>query len=120
MIDGVKHWSGVESCGCIHETIAAAFPELAPFIKWHLVSTDGPMHYVANTVYLAGARELDAARSAAIWPDATDAELCSDNLKNLLAARLPALMNEFKRDMLTLGFNWPERATVFDESITAR
>src|SRR5215472_1957083 len=45
-----------ESCGCLHEEIAKAFPELAPFIKWHLFSTDGPMHYVANTVYFASER----------------------------------------------------------------
>lgn len=42
-----------EGGGCCHEEIAEAFPELAPFVKWHLVSTDGPMHYVANTVYHA-------------------------------------------------------------------
>ena len=28
-------------------------PELAPYIKWHLVSSDGPLHYIANTVYHA-------------------------------------------------------------------
>lgn len=39
--------------GCMHDEIAQAFPELAPLIKWHLVSTDGPMHYVANTCYHA-------------------------------------------------------------------
>lgn len=39
--------------GCIHEDIARAMPYLAPFIKWHLTSTDGPMHYIANTLYLA-------------------------------------------------------------------
>lgn len=44
----------IESCGCLHEDIAKHFPELAPFIKWHLSSTDGPMHYVANTMYHAG------------------------------------------------------------------
>lgn len=44
-------------CGCIHEEIAVAFPELAPFIKWHLISTDGPMHMVANTIYHAGNRD---------------------------------------------------------------
>lgn len=41
------------SCGCIHEAIVQAFPELEPFIKWHLTSTDEPMHYVANTTYHA-------------------------------------------------------------------
>lgn len=43
--------------GCCHDLIAEVFPELAPLIKWHLCSTDGPMHYVANTVYLAGDRD---------------------------------------------------------------
>lgn len=47
----------VESCGCIHEAIAAHFPKLAPLIRWHLVSTDSPMHYVANTVYHASNRD---------------------------------------------------------------
>src|SRR4051812_11126457 len=30
------------SGGCIHEEIAKAFPGLAPLIKWHLCSSDGP------------------------------------------------------------------------------
>lgn len=42
---------------CLHDDIAKIFPELAPLIKWHLFSTDGPMHYLANTVYLAGNRD---------------------------------------------------------------
>ena len=42
-----------ESCGCIHEDIAKRLPELAPYIKWHLTSSDGPMHYIDNTVYHA-------------------------------------------------------------------
>lgn len=40
--------------GCCHEMIAEVFPELEPLIKWHLVSTDSPMHYLANALYLAG------------------------------------------------------------------
>lgn len=40
-------------CGCIHEIIAEAFPELKPFLKYHLCSTDSPMHYIANTLYHA-------------------------------------------------------------------
>lgn len=45
------------SGGCIHDDIIKHFPELAPFIKWHLVSTDGPMHYLANTMYHASNRD---------------------------------------------------------------
>jgi hypothetical protein len=37
--------------GCCHALIVEAWPELAPLIKWHLCSSDGPMHYLANTLY---------------------------------------------------------------------
>lgn len=46
-----------ESGGCVHDDVAKALPELAPFIKWHLCSSDGPMHGIANTLYLAGERD---------------------------------------------------------------
>lgn len=45
--------------GCIHESIEQAFPELKPFIKWHLTSSDGPIHYIANTMYHARNRTHD-------------------------------------------------------------
>lgn len=158
--------------GCCHDEVAKHFPALAPFIKWHLTSSDEPMHYLANTVYLAGnrdchgllegefrqhtsrgkqnegvsgvpnwelrmpdglardvyahekpapvvlewvpsgrtgegkARELDSARSCAVWPEATDEELSQEpeELKAALMARLPALMAEFKTAVESLGF----------------
>lgn len=209
----------IEAGGCLHEEIAKKFPELAKYIKWHLCSSDGPMHYVANTVYHASdrdhngkakgepnawehgvrfnrvpvthrikrsfseflqsegdgayeivavshppadyaysdnytlrrgdkqyaekwhecpfkdkteasefcealnfcevgfftvptsfssgkARELDHARSAAIWPDATDEDLTTPGLEARLLARLPKLLEEFRRDMEELGFTW--------------
>jgi hypothetical protein len=40
-------------CGCCHEEIEKVFPELKHLIKWHLMSSDSPMHYVSNTVYHA-------------------------------------------------------------------
>jgi len=43
--------------GCIHEEIAERIPTLAPYIKWHLCSTDGPLHYIANTAYHADDRD---------------------------------------------------------------
>lgn len=154
--------------GCIHEDIAKHFPEFAPYIKWHLTSSDGPMHYVANTVYLAGAkdyrglladgksklpvwelvvrnskgelvksnsnswvdsaecptesftakyepvwidgegkaRELDSARCAAVWLDATDEDLTAPGLEQRLIDRLPALMAEFKTTVESLGFTY--------------
>ncbi len=45
--------------GCLHDEIAEHFPELRPLIKWHLCNTDGPLHYPANTLYLAGDRDYN-------------------------------------------------------------
>lgn len=46
-----------DSFGCQHDLVAEHFPELQPFIKWHLCSTDGPMHYPANPVFFASDRD---------------------------------------------------------------
>ena len=159
--------------GCLHEEVVRFFPELAPYIKWHLCSTDGPMHYVANTMYLAGDKdcnglrkgerrqikdvktclpawrlvavgkdgaeveiskvekyqdsetlpscdysleyrpwcrvgegkesELAAARNNAIWPDATLEQLQD---KAVLEARLPALLEEFRAAVESLGLTY--------------
>lgn len=43
------------SGGCQHELIEKHALELKPYIKWHLTSSDGPMHYVANSMYHARA-----------------------------------------------------------------
>ena len=51
-----------DSGGCLHEEVAKHFPELAPFIKWHLTSTDGPMHYIANTLFHADDRDHNGLR----------------------------------------------------------
>lgn len=48
--------SDIEMGGCLHEEIAKHFPELAPLIKYHLFSSDEPLHYISNTLYLAGDR----------------------------------------------------------------
>jgi hypothetical protein len=51
----IKHKSGkilwLSSCGCQHEEVAKYFPELAPFIKWHLMNSDGPCYYIENSMY---------------------------------------------------------------------
>lgn len=38
-------------CGCVHREISEAFPELEPYLKFHLSSPSGPMHYIANGLY---------------------------------------------------------------------
>jgi hypothetical protein len=42
------------SFGMQHDAIAKHFPELEKFLKWHLVSIEQPMHYLANSLYWAG------------------------------------------------------------------
>ena len=37
--------------GCCHEEVIKHFPRLAHMVKWHLVSSDGPMHYIANALH---------------------------------------------------------------------
>ena len=58
---------GVVSCGCIHDDIAKAFPELAILIPWHLTSADGPLHYIANTVYHASNRDYRGKLAGEPW-----------------------------------------------------
>lgn len=55
----IKHESGkILWCGgCQHEEITKRIPEIAHLIRWHLFDPSGPMHYVSNTVYLAGERD---------------------------------------------------------------
>jgi hypothetical protein len=119
--------------GCLHEEIVKHFPAYAPYIKWHLTSSDGPMHYVENTLYWLGwsgwcdgrpnsPPNLQHARKTAVWPELPETFLApllpgdiaggklglfkplTDPIKQALNERLPALMQEFKRDMEALGF----------------
>jgi hypothetical protein len=84
----------------MHEELAVVFPELAHLTKWHLVSTDGPMHYIANTTYHASKGSLESARNTAVAPYAR-----LHLLKDIawLNARLPQLMAEFEK-VMTLTF----------------
>ena len=84
-----------------HDDIVRNFPELKKYIKRHLVSADGPLYYIVNTLYLAKNGDLEWARGTAIFPEATLEELKNETI---LKQRLPGLMEEFKKDMEELGF----------------
>ena len=95
--------------GCIHDEIREFFPELVKYIKWHLCSSNGPLYYIENTLYHASVKpeylseksaDLDAARICAIWPEANLEDFTEENLLK----RLPALIQEFARDMEELDF----------------
>lgn len=60
ILDGTRDGG---ACGQITDILAFAFPELEPFLKWHLTSTDGPLHYLGNAVYLAGDRDYNGRRA---------------------------------------------------------
>ena len=94
---------GFDSCGQIQDDIAKHFPDLVPYFKWHLCSTDGPMHYLANTLYWVREGNIEAARKTAIWPDATLEQLQDEEQ---LKARLPGLLAEFRAAVESLGFEW--------------
>lgn len=49
--------NGFISGGCMHEEIIKHFPEFKHLVKWHLTSSDGPMYYLANTLYHASSRD---------------------------------------------------------------
>lgn len=120
--------------GCMHEDIAKHFPELAPYIRWHLTSTDGPLHYLANGKFWAGHSgfrdrklgsppNLEHLKSTIVYGALpTDAsfdladhlysdergftwnEAKAQDLEEWLIGRLEPLMLVFKRDVESLGF----------------
>lgn len=58
LYEKTKHGTwGWRAGGCLHDEIAQWAPAIAPFIKWHLCSTDGPMHYIANSMYHASSKD---------------------------------------------------------------
>jgi hypothetical protein len=79
-----------------HKTVTAATQPDPVVLTWQPYGRTGE----------GKARDLDAARRVAIWPDATDEQLCAEPavLRTLLEARLPALLAEFKACMSSLGF----------------
>lgn len=84
----VKHW-----------------PELAHLVKWHLSSEGVPMYYFENTLYQGALGQPELARRCAHWPDAPDQILLGApvKLEAALAARLPALQEEFFTDLAATG-----------------
>ena len=80
---------------CMRKLIASAFPDLAPLLKWDLVTSYGPIHYFHNTHYYASQRYLQSSgRSSA------------DIERRELEKHLPLVMAEFKQAMESLGFEY--------------
>jgi hypothetical protein len=122
---------GVTAGGCLHDEVARYFPEIAGLIKWHLVSSDEPMHYIENTMYWLGYRgwcdgkytsppNLAHARSSAVWPDMPEEflaplnmdfgqkrnQVLGERIEAVLRSRLQALKIEFRAAVESLGFEY--------------
>lgn len=105
-----------DSCGCLHDEIAKFFPKLKPLIKWHLTSTDGPMHYLANSKYWLGfgeysERNLEHFKSTCIYGALPEDTLFAPELASWpeteawLRARFPVLIERFKEELAKFEVN---------------
>jgi len=120
----LPYFSIITQDGCDHDAIREHFPELAKYIKWHLVSSKEPMHYIANSMYWLKEDNMDNFKSTALigcLPNDTtitefiqmDKSVWYPNLiENLLWKRLPYLMELFHRDMRELfGDDYETKST---------
>ena len=57
ILEGGRDYMG----GCCHEQVAKHFPELAPYIKWHLCNSDGPTHHPTGAIQPNGEATCDMA-----------------------------------------------------------
>lgn len=116
--------------GCRHDEVRRLFPSLAPYLRWHGVSIDGPIFYAANAAYWAGLNSewcnggpndppnrehFDATTLWGALPGDADghpmeapATMDQPWLNTILAARLPALLALFRADMDRLFTDSPE------------
>lgn len=110
--NGKRVGNDCESCGCLHDDIAKHFGELKPYIKWHLVSSDEPMHYLANTLYHKKEGKIQYAKDSCVWGVAPDdsmhniEKMSEKALKNYLVVRLPHVQIAFKKAIEELGFTF--------------
>jgi hypothetical protein len=117
------HWRE-HSGGQLHEEVARHFPTLAPYLRWHLVSTAEPMHYIANAKYwwerAMGIVTPGTSPASPGEPDPRDAFKRTvilggipgeqipytddwNDIEKWLRKRLPKLMETFRHAMTTLG-----------------
>lgn len=92
--------------GCLHDEIVKSFPELKKYIKFHLMSSNGPLHYIANSLYWAECGNLNNFRQSACWPDATEDVLTDPELGWWLVGRLADIQLELKQAVDELGFTY--------------
>jgi hypothetical protein len=122
----------IAACGGMDAEVARHFPQLAALIPWSGCSTEGPLHYVENTMYWLGRRghtrweneragrpsrpedppNFEHAKKSAIWPDmpegfvVTGTTVSNADVEAALGARLPVLLGEFHQVIESLEMTW--------------
>jgi hypothetical protein len=110
------------SAGTQHDAIIRHFAGLSSYLKWHLVSTQEPMHYLANAKYwwekMTGTSKWksephepnpeNAFRSAIVYGGVPGDRMPGldepwPHVAKWLTTRLPQLMGHFTADMAALG-----------------
>lgn len=98
--------------GFVCQWYECPFDTLAEAQEWQSALSTCQVEFITvPTLFGEGKeRQLDAARSAAVWPEATDEQLCAPRaeLEAALAERLPALMAAFRADMESIGMLWEQ------------
>ena len=108
----------------LHDEIARRLPNLRPLLRWHLVGTNGPMHYKTNTMYWAGFKgycdgkpnsppNWEHFKNTAVWgacPSMDTGDPCERfsgqeaALTEWLDDRQDEIMREFRRVIESLEF----------------
>lgn len=132
-VDSYTHNHHMYAAGCQHDLVEKYWPKsLAPYVKWHLTHTEGPMYYIENGLFHLEDNNPDYFKSTVKWGTvegdkdheehlnqvismikiAHDLEsekfkkwLAKDQaneMKPYLEERLPELMAHFREDMKTL------------------
>jgi len=94
------------SGGSNSELIEEEFPMLKKYVRWHLCSASGPMHYLANSMYHLENGQIEYFRSTAVWGALEDDEYqtleTNADVKAYLIERLSKLQELFRHDMAEL------------------
>ena len=83
--------------------VQEVFPEFYPYMKWHGITSDGPLYYFDNTRYILKHNGLEAAQEYAYCNECSEEFLNNDkkmyhHLKNVLLC--------LKQDIEKLGFTY--------------
>lgn len=119
LFEGKHYWP--YSFGAGHDDIHEGFPELEPMIKYHLVSTEAPMHYYANAKYWlemhygvskwappTNTNPLDRFKSTVLFDESIDKVPGLSEVYSWCESRLNRIMQQFRNDCEKAGVAWPK------------